>query len=143
MQYKEVEMAEEKKNGTELKNVSDLGRIESEVKVSENLKVKLHTLNFGESISLSKDYPVGAKKESDLYQDNLFQLFTLKYATHEVNGKSYSEAERSEVEAFYKSLQTAVVREIFIAYAELIGEQDSVITELKKKLTNPTSEKTI
>lgn len=113
-----------------LKSLASLGRVEKEFVINSQLKIKLHTTNTSEQHAVMAELPTdadGAAKFAHL------QRATLVYATDEVNGEKYGDDRRNELREFYATVQYSLLQEMFDCYVVLIGEQATILEDLKKK----------
>lgn len=127
-----------------LDSVAQLGRTELEKEVTKDLKVKLRTLTAVEYSQVMKSAgsspTPGQMDLGTLGQLAELQIATLSFATLSVNG------ETGTPEAFrkmYQNMQYPLLLEVYQAYMEVMDNQNKVLEELKKNLTNiPLLEKT-
>jgi hypothetical protein len=112
----------------DLKSLAQLGRIEKEVEVNKELRVKLHTLStIEQQIALSS---VPEAVENVTARFTYLQVAVLIQATDAVNGESVTKEQAKEL---YDNVQYNILSEIFTAYSDVAGEQTKVMEELKKK----------
>ena len=113
----------------DLKALSQLGRLEKEFEINDQLKVKLHTPSNGEQQSILLTATV--ESNDALLRYVRLQVSTLVYATTEINGQKYPV---NELQDFYSNLQHAVLNQIYDKYSELADEQGNTLESLKKKI---------
>lgn len=118
---------------TDMKNINitslaQLGRIEKEIEVNSELRVKLHTLSVTEQQRALASVPDGIL--NDIARYSFLQSAILIQATHEVNGQVVTKEQAVEL---YENIQYNVMAELFGKYSEMAGEQGKVLEELKKK----------
>lgn len=112
----------------DLKSLAQLGRIEKEVEVNKELRVKLHTLStIEQQVALSS---VPETIENVTARFTFLQVSVLTQATDAVNGEAITKDQAKE---FYDNMQYNILSEIFTAYSDVAGEQSKVMEELKKK----------
>lgn len=113
----------------DLTSFGSLGRIEKEVVINSELRVKLHTLSALESQKALAELP--SSLNSDVaHRSIVLQLSYLIYSTSEVNGTKIS---LEESKAFYYALQAPVFNEIYSHLDTLIQESQAAVEALKKK----------
>lgn len=112
----------------DLKSLSQLGRIEKEIEINKELRVKLHTLStIEQQLALSS---VPETIENVTARFSFLQVAVLAQATSHVNGEAITKADAT---TFYNDMQYNLLSEIFTAYSDMSGEQTNVMEELKKK----------
>ncbi len=109
-------------------SLAQLGRVEKEIEVNSELRVKLHTLSVTEQQRALASIPEIVANEIARYA--FLQAAILIQATQEVNGQVVTKDQASEL---YENLQYNVMAELFGKYSEMAGEQGKVLEELKKK----------
>jgi len=122
------EATEEK--SIELKDISQLGRIEKTQEVFNGLTVTLQSLSASHQHKALAALP--PESLDTLARFTALQIETLIYATIEINGKKYNDNNRSELRSLYSEMQNKILQEIYGLYTEIAKEQNEVITSLKK-----------
>lgn len=108
-------------------SLAQLGRIEKEIEINSQLKVKLHTLSVAEQQKALAEIPESADAMSKFAH---MQIASLVYATSEINGLK---ATPEELHAFYLELQHSILADVFNQYLSLTEDQNKQLEELKKK----------
>jgi hypothetical protein len=109
-------------------SLAQLGRVDKEIEVNSELRVKLHTLSVAEQQRALASIPEGLLNEIARYA--FLQEAILIQATEAVNGQNVT---REQAKEFYSMLQYNVMAELFGKYSDMAGEQNQVLEELKKK----------
>lgn len=108
-------------------SLAQLGRVEKEIEINSQLKVKLHTLSVMEQQKALAEIPESADAMTKFAH---MQIASLVYATSEING---SKAMPEELKSFYSELQQTLLTSIFDQYLLLTEDQNKQLEELKKK----------
>lgn len=118
-----------------LDSVMQLGRIEIEKKIAENLTLKLRTLTAQEYATVMKmagpTQAGGSPDLSALGHLAELQITTLSYATVSMNGQTGTAEDFHKV---YQNMQYPLMLEAYRAYLELLDGQSGALDELKKNL---------
>lgn len=112
----------------DIKSLAQLGRIEKEIEVNKELRVKVHTLSTLESQKALSSIPESI--ENVVARFAFVQSAMLAQATDEVNGQAVTKEEAREL---YDNMQYTMLQEIYTVFNELSGDQAKVMEELKKK----------
>jgi len=116
----------------ELKSLSQLGCIEKEKEILKGLKLKLRTLSSSEQQEIQELLPItNIEQAVSPSLITKLQIHTLAKATVAVN--EMAPTNKEELLKIYAELQTPVLNEAYKFYLELLGEQDKLVEELKKK----------
>ncbi len=111
-----------------LTSLMQLGRIEKEIVLKDDIKIKVHTLSVAEQHRAFVNLPNDT--ENEVARFTSLQAALLTEATDEVNGVKVT---REQAKEMYESMQANVLAHIFTEYSELASEQSKVLEELKKK----------
>lgn len=111
----------------ELKSLEQLGRVEKEVEITKDLKIKFHTLSVAEQQKVFLTVPETLTDEARISH---IQVAILAQAIDAVNGESVDKTKLTEQ---LRGMQFRLLAEFFDAYAALAEEQNIVLDELKKK----------
>lgn len=111
----------------DLNSLAQLGRVEKEVEITKDLKVKFHTLSVVEQQNIFPNVPETVTDDARI---SYIQVAILTQAIDAVNGEPVDKTKLAEQ---LKNMQFRVLAELFDAYAALSQEQNTVIEELKKK----------
>jgi hypothetical protein len=109
-------------------SLAQLGRVEKEVVINKDLKLKLHTLSVTEMQKALAGIPNDI--ENEVAKFTHMQQAVLIQATDSVNDQGITKDEAKEL---YANLQHNIFAEIFVEYTALAGEQAKVLEDLKKK----------
>ena len=112
----------------DIKSLAQLGRIEKEIEVNKELRVKLHTLSAIEHQMALASVPETVENVTARF--TFLQVGVLVQATDMVNGEVVTEAQAKEL---YENMQYNMLSDIFTAYSEIANDQAKVMEELKKK----------
>ena len=112
----------------DIASLAKLGRVEKEIEVTKDLKVKIHTLSALEQQTALTDVPQNAP--SEFARLSHLQHAVLVQAIDEVNGEKIS---KDQAKKLFSALQASLVADIFTQHSLLTQEQDKVLEELKKK----------
>jgi hypothetical protein len=119
----------------DLKSLAQLGRIEKEFEVVPGVKVKFHTLSVVEQQKALASIP------DNVLDDNArwayMQQAILVHATDSVNDQK---PELAALRELYGTMQYSILVEFFTRYLEVVADQNSILDELKKKMTPLPSE---
>jgi hypothetical protein len=116
----------------DLKSFSSLNRIEREFDIVNGLKVSLHTLSVLQQQQALAELPTSPAGQDPALRAVILQQALLIYALDSLNGKAITVQESKE---FIQNLQAPIFNEIYNCYDVLAQEQDTTLTELKKKLS--------
>lgn len=111
----------------ELKSLAQLGRVEKEVDITKELKVKFHTLSVAEQQNVFLNVPETLTDEARISH---IQVAVLAQAIDTINGEPVDKTKLAEQ---LRNMQFRLLAEMFDAYAALAEEQNTVLDELKKK----------
>ena len=109
-------------------SLTQLGRIEKEIVLNADVRLKLHTLSVSEQQRALAQMPHDV--ENEVAKFTFLQEAILIQATDEVNGEKITKEQAKEV---YASLQYNLMAYVFAEYTTLAGEQGKVLDDLKKK----------
>lgn len=112
----------------DIDSLAKLGRIEKDIEVNKDLKIKVHTLSASEQQEALSSIPSG--DVSEFTKISHLSHAVLVLATDEVNGEKVSQEEASKL---YKAMQASLVSDIFTEQQLLSKDQDKVLEALKKK----------
>ena len=111
----------------DIASLAKLGRVEKEIVINKELKIKVHTLSALEQQAALASVP--QESSSEFARLSLLQHSVLVQATDEVNGEKISKEQASKL---FRELQASLVSDIFTQHSMLTQEQDKVLEELKK-----------
>lgn len=126
-----------------LESITQLGRVEVEQKVTDNLVVKLRTLTASEYAQVMKT--AGGANSPDVAALSTLghlaelQIMTLSFATISMNGQTGTSEEFRKV---YQNIQYPLLLEVYSTYMQIVENQNKVLDSLKKNLTTPLLETT-
>lgn len=109
-------------------SLAQLGRVEKEIVLNDETRIKVHTLSVAEQQRALSQLPEGVENEVAKY--TYLQEAILIEATGEVNGEKITSDQAKEL---YAGMQYNLMAQIFSEYNNLTGEQGKVLDELKKK----------
>lgn len=112
----------------DIKSLAQLGRIEKEVEVNKELRVKLHTLSALEQQAALSSVPENVENVAARFA--MLQVSVLSQATDAINGEAITKDQAKEL---YTNMQYSILSDIFTAYSDMSNDQTQVMEELKKK----------
>jgi hypothetical protein len=115
----------------DLTSFSSLNRVEKEFEVVNGLKIKMHTLSVVQQQSALSQLPTSPLGQDAALRAIVLQQALLIYAIDTINGEKL---ELPKVTEFVQNLQAPIFNEIYNCYDQMAQEQDSTLSELKKKV---------
>jgi len=114
----------------DLTNFASLNRVEKEFEVVNGLKIKMHTLSVLQQQAALSQLPTSPLGQDPALRAVVLQQALLIYALDSVNGEKISLEDATK---FIQNLQAPIFNEIYNCYDAMAQEQDTTLTELKKK----------
>lgn len=111
----------------DLSALTQLGRVEKEIELSKDWKIRLHTLSVVEQQQALRTLPQDV--EDDLTKLTYLQMAMLISATDTINGEKVT---KEELKKLYSDMQNNVLASLFSRYLEINADQNKIIDELKK-----------
>ena len=112
----------------DIKTLSQLGRVEKEIELNKELRVKLHTLSALEQQTALSSVPENIENVAARFA--MLQVSVLTQAVDSINGEAISKDQAKEL---FNTMQYSILSDLFTAYSEMSNEQTQVMEELKKK----------
>lgn len=114
----------------DLKSFSSLGLIQKEFEIVTGLKIKMHTLSVMQQQAALSQLPNSPLGQDPALRAVVLQQALLIYALDELNDDKIDLPKATE---FIQNLQAPIFNEIYNCYDLMAQEQDSILSELKKK----------
>jgi hypothetical protein len=115
----------------DLTSFAVLNRVEKEFEVVNGLKIKMHTLSVLQQQAALSQLPTSPLGQDPALRAVVLQQALLIYALDSVNGEKISLEDATK---FIQNLQAPIFNEIYNCYDTMAQEQDTTLTELKKKV---------
>ena len=112
----------------DIESLAKLGRVDKEIEVNKDLKIKIHTLSASEQQSALTSVPQDSP--SEFARLSHLQHAVLAQAIDEINGEKVG---KDQIKKILGVLQASLVADIFTQHSLLTQEQDKILEELKKK----------
>ena len=113
-----------------LEDISQLGYLQKTREVFAGATLTVQTLALSRQQKILSNIP--ADITDPLVRYTHLQVETLANATLAINDEKYSEADVNRLRAFYSGLQSRVLQSFYDVYQEMMDDQDTVLSGLKK-----------